>query len=110
MLLFAFYRKHQFKSTVQASEWSGGRSKYTKGKTGHKIFDEGQRLTSMLDEFQEIRSALSELRLDCCEWLAGRIPELSILMDLGLVCADAHIKNGWPVLPRGTQRVCSPAM
>jgi hypothetical protein len=47
----------------------------------------------MLDEFQEIHSGPSELRLDCCEWFAGRIPELSILVGLGLVCADVHPKE-----------------
>lgn len=51
---------------------------------------EGQRLTSMLDKFQDIHSAPRELRLDCCDWPAGRIPELSILMGLELVCADVH--------------------
>jgi hypothetical protein len=50
----------------------------------------------MLHKFQEIHSAPSELRFDCCDWLAEGIPGLSILMGLGLVCArmSTPFRNG----------------
>lgn len=86
MLLFVLYKEHELNSTaVRAPGLSRGRVEYTNRtktqKSKKKDAGEGQRLTSMLHKFQETHRAPGELRLNCCDWLAEGIPELSILME-----------------------------